>query len=302
MAIKIYEETTTDKVIKKYRGGIKHRFYLDAHIVLVLVVFEVLLLFAYESEVIMYNGMEFWFQVVRLYPLNVFLPFGTLLISLVIITPRIFHIWLDLKGIKDREEAKNKKDKKKYKPNWDYFVLNIAEGFVYGALIYIFLPPANPWLIQGLFGNTIPTPQPLDANDSLWSYHTNVLLDLALAFGSGFYDEFLFRKTLSDFLQPRIKKKVKTTQAKISVPFRKDDIKLMTFKEDKKLNAGIMLLGAFLFAVSHYILPFSDPFNAYGFVYRFLFGMILYTIYRRFGFPIAMWTHIFYDLWYFALA
>ncbi len=302
MALKIYEETQTDKVIKKYRGGIKHRFYPAAHIILVLLVFELLMLFAYESQVQVYNGMEFWFQLVRLEPLPYILPGGTLIISLVLIAPLAFHIWLDLKGIKDKNEAKNaKKEKKKYRPNWDYFIIMIVEGFVYGSLIYIFLPPVNPLILQFLFDQPLPAPTPIDANDATWSFHTNAVLNLALAFGSGFYDEYLFRDQLTKLLTPGVKKRVKTSVAKVAVPFYKE-IPLLTVKDQQKLNIGVMVLSAFLFSLSHYILPYSDPFNVYGFVYRFIFGVILYTIYKRFSLPIAIWTHIFYDLWYFMLA
>ena len=301
MAIKIYEETQRDKVVKKFWKTIGDRFYSDAHIVLVLLVFEVLMLLAYESEVGIYNGMEFWFQLVRLYPLNLILPGGTLIISLVLLFPKAFHIWLDINGIKNKEEAKKPKDKKKYKPNWHYFFLIIAIGFALGSLIYIFLPPANPLILRFLFGSSLPPPTPFDANESVWGYHTNVVLEIALAFGSGFYDEYIFRDQLSKIISPRIKKQVNPTQAKVAIPFGKE-IPLVTFGKEGKIYAGVMFLTAFAFALSHYILPFSDPFNMYGFVYRLLFGMIMYVIYRRFSFPIAMWTHVFYDIWYFILA
>lgn len=302
MAIKIYEETQRDKIIKKYRSGMKHRFYPAAHIIFVLLVFELLIFFAYESQVELYNGMEFWFQLVRLEPLTYILPGGTLIISLVLIAPRAFHIWLDRNGIKDKKEAKNaKKDKKKFNPNWDYFSLIIAEGFIYGSLIYIFLPPVNPLILQFLFENPGPPPTPIDANDSVWGLHTNAVLDLALAFGSGFYDEYIFRDRLTYLLQKPVKKRVKTTVAKVAVPFYKD-VPLLTVKDEQKLNMGVMILSGFLFSLSHYILPYSDPFNVYGFVYRFVFGIIMYMIYKRFSLPIAIWTHIFYDIWYFLLA
>ena len=302
MAIKIYEETQRDKVVKKFWKTIGSRFYTDAHVILVLFLFELLMLIAYEPNVEVYNGPEIWFQVVRLYPLNLILPYGTLVLSLVIVLPKAFHIWLDWKGIKNKEEAKKPKDKKKpFRPNWHAFILIILIGFGLGSLLYIFLPPVNPIILGFLFGGNLPPPTPFDSNEAVWGYHTNGLLEFALALGSGFYDEFIFRDWLSKQISPRLKKQVKTTQAKVAIPFGKE-IPLVTFGQDRKIYAGVMILTAFVFALSHYIFPFSDPFNMYGFIYRLLFGMVLYVIYRKFSFPIAIWTHVFYDIWYFILA
>ncbi len=296
MAVNLFEESREEKVIKKYRKDTNNRVYLYLHTVFVLVVYELLLVLSYNPRVVMYNGVDIWFQAAQ-----ILLPGGTFIISLMIILYRGFFLTLDIKGIKDKREVKEmKKEKKSFKINWSLVSLMVFEGFLWGSLIYIFLPPTSPAIIKFLFGNYA-LPTPIDANDTLWNYHTNVLQDLALAFGSGFYDEILFRERLSSVLLPFFKKRAKTTKTSVQIPLIKKNITLLTVKDNQKVNYGVMITGALIFSISHYLLPYSDPFNLYGIVYRMLFGIILYLIYKRFRFPVAMWTHIFYDLWYFVL-
>ncbi len=296
MSIRLFEESKEEKALKKYRKDTNNRVLLYLHTVSVLVIYELLLILSYNPRVVMYNGVDIWFQAA-----HILIPGGTFIVSLMIILYRGFYLFLDLKGIKDKKEVKEmKKEKKPIKINWSLAMLMVFEGFLWGSLIYIFLPPTSPAIIKFLFGDfTLPTP--IDANDTLWNYHTNVLQDIALAFGSGFYDEMIFREKLSAVLLPVFKKRAKTTSTSIDIPVIKRKITLLTVKDNQKVNYGVMITGAFIFSISHYLLPYSDAFNIYGIVYRFLFGIILYIIYKRFRFPVAMWTHIFYDLWYFVL-
>jgi len=295
MAFDLYGESKYEKALKKYRKDTTHRVILYLHTVAVLFIYEFFLVLSYNPRVVLYNGVDIWFQIAH------YLLGGTLIISLMIIFYRGFFLLLDFKGIKDKKETKEtKKDKKPVKINWNLFFFMIFEGFIWGSFIYIFLPPANPAILSFLFeGYTYPTP--IDANDTLWGYHTNVMQDFALAFGSGFYDEAIFRDRLSRWLRPFFEKRVKTTSTKVKVPLIKWEFNILTVKDKNKVNYGVMLAGALIFSLSHYLLPYSDSFNIYGITYRFLFGIALYLIYKKTNFSVAMWTHIFYDLWYFLL-
>lgn len=304
----IYEESKYSKQIQEYRKGIQHRFYPYAHTLILLATYELLLRLSFNPRVAVYNGVDIWFLICE-----EILPLGTLLISIMILAHRSFIVYLDWNGYKDqkeaakdREEKKKKKDfkpkaKKKFRPNWYYFAIMALEGFVYGSLIYMLLPPVNPALLNLLFGPQFEVPSPIDTNDNLWSYHTNFVQDLALAFGSGFYDEYFFRYQLEKLLKKFFKSRVKETKASVPVPYLKKDIPVFSIKQDKKLNITVMVVSALIFSFSHFIFPYGDPFNLYGITYRFFFGLILYWIYNKYGLTIAAWTHVFYDLWYFWL-
>ena len=306
----IFEESRTEKAIKKYRREIqepKQRFYPYAHAIILLLVYEVLLRLAFNPRVVDYNGVEFWFWLAES-----FLPWGTFFISFTIIFHRFFFLYLDWNGIKDKKEvAKDKADKRKnknfkpkakgkYRPNWYYFGIMFVEGFVYGSLIYMILPTVIRAISLFVFGEAEPIVTS-DNNDTLWQYHTNVAQDFALAFGSGFYDEFIFRLLLIAQLEKVFKKRVKETKATIPVPYLKNDLNLFTIKQNKKLDWTVMLVAALIFSLSHFITPLSEPFNLYGLIYRFIFGIVMYYIFKKTCFPIACWTHVFYDLWYFWL-
>ena len=129
-------------------------------------------------------------------------------------------------------------------------------------------------------------PTPLEANRSLAAYLTNPFMDFSLAFGSGFYKEIIFRfGVITLFLNIK----------KITQPIPK-------FPTIEKVSTiFIIILSALIYALSHYLLEYSDTFYMYTLIYRFFFGIIMYHIYTTCKLPVAVWTHVFYELWYFFL-
>lgn len=56
-------------------------------------------------------------------------------------------------------------------------------------------------------------------------------------------------------------------------------------------------VAAAIFSAVHYIGPLSDAFDAKTFLFRWVLGMALTTIYATRGFAAAVWAHAVYDVW-----
>lgn len=302
-----FEESRRSKKIAEYRKVVndtkKHRFYLYFHGVVLLIAYELLFRIFYNPNVVLYNGVDLWFQIAE-----ALIPMGTLVFSLGIIFYWGWYLYFDYKGYKTKGEVEKDKNEKKpkakepYKPNWYYFFIQILEGFVYGSLLIIFLPFLNPAVVNFLTGE-FQYPNPLDANETLYVYQTNFFQDLGLAFGAGFYDEVLFRWLLPIGVAKAIKSKYKpkTTNASISIPIINEKISFFSIKDTQKNFWVISLISAAIFSLSHFVLPYGQPFNFYALVYRVIFGLVMIYIYNFGKLPVAAWTHVFYDLWYFLL-
>ncbi|TAE52145.1 MAG: CPBP family intramembrane metalloprotease, partial [Bacteroidetes bacterium] len=239
---------------------------------------------------------------------------GTLIVSVLLVAYWGHKLSLDWRGKKsfsewqkDQQERKKNKDfkpkeKKPYRPNWYYFGFQVLEGFIWGSLLIMLLPDLTFLLIQAPKPDMSP-PIPLDSSSSLFSYHTNVLMNISLAFGSGFYEEFIFRGLIFGGIGlaakqvPFFKEMDAETTSVGEMPF-----KIFKYKpKDAKFLLAITFTTA-LYAVSHYLMPFGDNFHVYSFVYRFFFGLLMYYIFVRRSFAVVAWTHCFYDLWYFILS
>ncbi|MEL6194329.1 MAG: hypothetical protein AAFR66_19870 [Bacteroidota bacterium] len=285
------------KPIKEYRKATsKHRFFRYFHFIIVLVIYELIFNISKTPNAEVYNGSDLWFAVP-----NWILPGGTLLISLTIIVYCATYVRLDLKGEKDaKERKKDRADKKKaaekkifyetpkkkpYKPDWKLFFFINLEGFVWGSIIYMFLPGITFLAMALLFPQEV-IPSPIETNESLAAYLTNPFMDFSLAFGSGFYKEAIFRFGIITILL-NIKKYTKPIPRFPTI--------------EKVSTIFIIIFSALIYALSHYLLPYSDTFYMYTLIYRFLFGVVMYHIYTKCKLPVAIWTHVFYELWYFIL-
>ncbi len=91
--------------------------------------------------------------------------------------------------------------------------------------------------------------------------------------GAGFYEEFFFRFLLV--------------------------IGLQTFLQTKGLesrNIMIILMGAFLFSMAHYVGAYGDVFTMNSFLQRFFFGLFMNFLFVARGFGITACTHAIYDV------
>ena len=307
-----FENSREVKLLRDYRKETGHRFYIYSHTAILLLAYEVLIRLSMNPHVREYNGVDIWFPI-----MESLLPYGTLIISLGIIIHRYSFIRMDWLGIKDAQELnKDKAEKKKrggdWKPKdkapfkkkvkWDAFAYIILEGFIYGSLIYALLP----LLLKAFLTVVYPAyeiPLSLDANPTLWDYHTNFFQDFALALGSGIYDEMIFRQILTVILLAlfgwwqKDKWKDPVAAAGIIVGYKRGKF----VNQSKPAKSFAIVVGAMLYAVSHFILPFGDPFSLYGILFRFLFGLIMYYIFTNYRLHVAAWTHVFFNCWYFLL-
>ncbi|MEZ4775183.1 MAG: CPBP family glutamic-type intramembrane protease [Bacteroidia bacterium] len=307
MAVFVFVETELYKAIEKYNNSLNHRFYEFGHLIIVLVFYELLLAISLNPHVLAYNGVDAWFKFAQKV-----VPHGTLLISLALIVNWGDLLRMDWMGEKDRYDRKKEREEKKkkgkdfkpivkkpFRPNWYYFGFMALEGFVYGSLIILFLP----WIVSFLGGIADPNlsiPLSLESSQSMRDYLTNFVQDIALAFGAGFYEEIIFRGLLFMLIAWLAKKSKYFKQLKTDTqPISR--MKIQVPKYNPK-NSGFWLVvsvGTLIYTLSHYLYPFGDEFSIYTIIYRFLFGMIMFYIFVKRQLAIVVWTHVFYDLWYF---
>lgn len=103
-----------------------------------------------------------------------------------------------------------------------------------------------------------------------------VLFNLTMALGAGIYEELLFRVLIMGGI-----------------------ILLLVnlCKVDKLLSWVIaVLVSSLIFSAFHYIGGAADVFTLESFLFRFLAGAVLASLYAARGFGIAVWTHALYDL------
>jgi hypothetical protein len=287
---------------EKFMTALGHRFYWYTHAIFLLAVYELLLRLFYNPRIIVYDGVDIWFKLAQ-----ALTPYGTLMISMGIIGYSGYYVYCDWYGVMTNKELqayrkKKKEEGKKFDPAknkkkpfaqiqkfWLYNQLFLVLiGFALGSLMFILLPNIT-YFIDGLDGEPIYIPPSIDMIKPLREYQTNFFLNLALALGAGFYDELLFR----DFLDRGLRRMTKMDRWK----------KYLTTSSKGLNETIIVLLGATIFSISHYLVPFGDTFSSYTFLHRLLFGVSMYYIFvaSKRNFPIIAWTHVFYDLWYYLL-
>ncbi len=287
-------------LVKTHKDALKHRFYTFAHIAFILVIYELTLGIGsithpdfpdYIREKVWYHFFDYLF------------PGATLILSIALIANASFYLIHDWFGIRTPKEEKEKEAKKKnligegkmpeIKPKesfskkfkWYLWGTVIVEGFLLGSIIYAILPLFTQLLTLLLF-QQVELPPAENEYESLRSFHTNVLIQIGLAFGTGFYEEYIFRFLLIlllSNLNPLTK----------PIPY------LPTAKPLSK--PIIVLFASLLYAGSHFLIPGGENFYIYIFLYRFFFSIVLYQIIKRFRLPLAVWTHIFYNIWYYIL-
>lgn len=287
---------------EKFLKALDNRFYGHVHVVILLGTYELLLRFFFNPRIIVYDGVDIWFKLA-----HSLTQYGTLAISLIIILNSLYFLYCDWFAVFTTKETQGYRKKKKdqgggFDPSknqkkpfrkihkfWGYNILFvILIGFAFGSLMYILLPYIA-YFFAGLDGDPIRIPLSIDAIKPLREYHTSFFLNLALAFGAGFYDELLFRVLLDRGLR----RMAKFDQWK----------KYLTFKQKWVNETIIIVMGAAIFSLSHYLIPYGDTISMYTFLHRLFFGIAIYYIFlfTKKNFAIIAWAHVFYDLWYYLL-
>ena len=65
---------------------------------------------------------------------------------------------------------------------------------------------------------------------------------------------------------------------------------------EKRALVIAFVVSSVLFSAIHYVGPFGDPFTIPSFLFRFLAGCFLATVYHFRGFAVAVYTHALYDV------
>ncbi len=98
---------------------------------------------------------------------------------------------------------------------------------------------------------------------------------LGLSLGAGLFEELFFRVILLNVLL------VGTG---------------LVFK--RWLSAAISIpLAAFLFSLAHYVGPLGEPLEIYGFMFRWVAGLLFTVLYYLRGFAVTAYSHALYDVW-----
>jgi hypothetical protein len=287
---------------ERFINALGHRYYWYSHAIILLGVYELLLRLFFNPRIIVYDGVDIWFKLAQ-----ALTSYGTLAISLWIIGYSGYYVYCDWYGEFTTKEIqayrkKKKEEGKKFDPAknkkkgfaqvqkfWLYnHLFIILIGFALGSLLFVLLPHIT-WIMVGLDGDPVYIPPSIDSLRPLRDYHTNFFLNLALAMGAGFYDELIFR----DLLDRGLRRMTKMDRWK----------KYLTTSQKWSSELLLIVLGATIFSISHYLIPFGDTFSVYTFLHRLLFGVAMYYLFieSKKNLPIIAWTHAFYDLWYFLL-
>ena len=287
----IFVETELYRSIDKYNKTTGHRFYEFAHLIVVLLFYEILLLLSYNPNVLAYNGVDAWFKFSQ-----AAIPHGTLFISLFLVINWGNYIRLDWIGEKDRHELRKDYEEKKkkgknykivpkkpFRPNWYYFAFMFFEGFVYGSLIFALLR----YFIMALgdiIDPNLTVPLSLDSSIALRDFHTNIFQDISLAFGAGFYEELIFRGFLFVGIAWLAKKVKMFSRFKAeTAPISRMKINVPKYKPKDMGFWTVVAFGTLIYTLSHYLYPFGDVFSIYSILYRFFFGLIMFIIFVQRG-------------------
>jgi membrane protease YdiL (CAAX protease family) len=147
--------------------------------------------------------------------------------------------------------------RRRYVIKLKYFMLMLAESLLYASLFGIVVG-----MITSIF---VAKPIRLGLGTSL-----------VLSLGAGIYEELVYRLLLVSALA-----------------FAFTKIPQLTRTRSRILA---IVLGAFLFSLSHYLGAFSDIFTLKSFLFRFNAGLVFSLLFIYRGFGIAAYTHSLYDL------
>lgn len=151
---------------------------------------------------------------------------------------------------------------KKNPPSFRIYIVMFLESAIYALL----LGKTSQFLVNQFMLSTL-------SNPTLSTKGIAIILSI----GAGVYEEIVFRLLLLSALY-------------------------FVFVKICKINDGIsgflsIVIGAIIFSSMHHIGSLSDTFSIEGFLFRFMAGLILSTIFIFRGLGIAVYTHALYDVW-----
>jgi len=141
----------------------------------------------------------------------------------------------------------------------NYFFLMFLESLVYSVILGVVLQ-----FILRLGG--------LSAS----GFGNDVLQNIALSLGAGFFEEIIFRVLLLNLL------------FFLSKLFFRRSLVTIVFS---------VLISSLLFSISHYVGSMADSWQLYSFMFRWIAGMLFAVLYFIRGFAITAYTHALYDIW-----
>ena len=151
-----------------------------------------------------------------------------------------------------------------------YFGWMLLEALVYGFLLGIVINYILAFMFTFFQPATLGSVLPLAMLG-----RGGLVQGLALSLGAGLFEEFFFRVLLLNALL---------------VGFR-------PLLPGRKGAVVSILLASFLFSLAHYVGSLGDDFELYGFVFRWLAGLIFTMLYYLRGFAITAYSHAIYDIW-----
>lgn len=296
---------SSNPLLAAYPNTIRHRFHNHIIVAVILMVYEVIMLFFSTPQVKGLENGEIWFQVLS------HLPMRSLLVTIGIIVWYGIDINKDYRGVRDTNEQKAFEmaelrnlsamaqglgpimipPKPMYRINWLHLLRMVCEAFIYAAILFALLP----YLTQGILSVLAPsTPPPIAPSKQLFQYETSLIQAFAIACGSGFYEEYLFRYQLIRLLNGRFTKYI----SPVSSPFLLTALDKTKWVHGPRYFASIMA-SAIIYSLSHILIPTGDAFHLYTFFYRLLFALGLTWVMTQRKFGIAVMTHTFYGIFYF---
>ena len=316
-----------EEIKKIFFASGSHQVYWRLHAIGILILYEIIIHIGLSPQAMAnLREADSWFA----FFIDGFGWFGTMLVSIGVGIAIFIPAWQDLKGIKNPKEKKDDKkisdewekanggkdlmkaanipkykapDKKPFKPNSWVLARLAFEGFTFGALAFVLLRyPAFYFTGQLTDWNfSLPSSEMLEhLNIGWWHY-------LALALGTGLYLELLFRKWLFDtifkWIENFLKKKPSKgaggllTWAVSFIPSKTIKWGKKTVKLFRQMVTAVII--SLLYSIIHMLI--LDSPEVYKMVYFYMFSMALCSLYIWRGLSVAIWCHIWYNLFYFML-
>lgn len=157
-----------------------------------------------------------------------------------------------------------------------YFGMMLVEatayGFVLGIVINYILAFMFSFFQPALAAAALPLPIPLPP--VALPGQGGLVQGLALSLGAGLFEEFFFRVILLNALLAGFR---------LILP--------------GWLGAAVsIVLASFLFSAAHYVGALGEPLEIYGFLFRWLAGLLFTVLFYLRGFAITAYSHAIYDI------
>ena len=153
---------------------------------------------------------------------------------------------------------------KEHRLKFGIYIPMLLESFVYAIFLGPVVGRAVGYVMQRFLA------------DPMTSDTTGTGMQIVLSVGAGVYEEIVFRLILLTVLNLLF---------------------VRVFRLNKTMGIVLsIIIGSVLFSAIHYVGSLSDTFTSSSFIFRFLAGAVLATIFMLRGLGIAVYTHAIYDV------